>query len=143
MLNKRRCYFWHLFPDWLHCPEKRFYDLSILLSITCAPLQSANPLVNNRHSVTSSICRYTPNLLWRTPKPMGIGGVSLVKINIARCHTNRLTLSPRTVVKNGNNYIKVDDLIICLRFSRSEVTPCTTEECPGVDNKRNFNQAPL
>lgn len=143
MLNKRRCYFWHLFRDWLHRPDKLVYDLLLLLSITSAPLQSAIPLVNDGHLVTRSLCRYTPNLLWRTPKPMRVGGVSLVKINIERCDTSRLTLSAKTVAKNGNIYINCVDLNLHFRFSRLEVTPCSGEECPGVDNKRNFNQAPL
>lgn len=143
VLNKRGCYFWHSFRDWLLRPDKLFYDLLLLLSISSAALQSAIPLVDDGHLVTRSICGYTPNLLWRTPKPMRIGGVSLVKINIERCDTSRLTLSARTVAKNGNIYINCVDLNIHFRFCRSEVTPCPTEECPGVDNKRNFDQAPL
>lgn len=62
------------------------------------------PLVNSGRSVKRCVWRYTPHLLWRTPKPMSIGGVSLVKINVERYDMRRLTLSAKTVTKNGNIY---------------------------------------
>lgn len=109
VLNKRRCYFWHLRRDLLHRPDKLFYDLSRVLSIVSAPLQSAIPLDDYGPFVTRSICGYTPNLLWRTPEPMRVGGVSPVKINIKRCDTSRLTPSEETVAKIGNIYINRGD----------------------------------
>lgn len=120
-----------------------FMICCLSLSINSAPLQSAISLVNDGHGVTRTNCRYTPNLLWRTPKPMRIGGVSLVKINIERWDTSRLTPSAKTVAKNGNIYVNCVDLNIHFSFSPSEVPPGSSEARPGVDNKRDFHRAPL
>ena len=78
VLNKRRCYFWHMPADWLQRPGETSVNWPLLVSISSAPVQSDHPIGPiSRAPWRAGSGGYTCNVCLRPPKPLRVGGVWL------------------------------------------------------------------